>query len=117
MKSNLHRKVIAIVLSVLMVIGCGLPVYAIETLESYSGQIISPPGIDLTGIEIQVYSAVPVYDESDNDELLYYAETYDHSVFSDAKGCFEFNNPSKYCSLSIALNSLPENYGISEQTQ
>ncbi len=117
MKTNFSKKVIALLMSMLMLITCSFPTYAVEALGSYSGQIIAPRGVDLANIEIQVYSAVPVYDESNNDELLYYAETYDHSVFTDAKGYFEFNKPAQYCSLSIVLDTLPENYGISEQMQ
>lgn len=117
MKTNLSRKVIALILSSILLLTCSLPAYAVESFGSFSGQITAPNDIDPSGIEIQVYSAVPVYDESNINELLYYAETYEFSVYADEEGRFDFNKPAQYCSVSVVLDTLPTNYGISKQTQ
>lgn len=49
--------------------------------------------------------------------MLYYAETYEYSVYTDDKGQFKFDKPTQYCSISVVLDTLPANYGISKQTQ
>lgn len=100
-------------------IGIGaLPTYAsVVQISSFSGTIAaSSEAVDLSDIEIKVYSAVFV-DEEDENALDYYAETYAFSVYTDENGAFSFTKPTTYCSISVELASLPSGYGISQRTQ
>ncbi len=80
MKYNVSRKVIAFVLSILMLFSCTVYIFAVNNYGSFSGEIVAQSYIDLSNIEIQVYSAVPVYDTSSTDELIYYEETYEYGL-------------------------------------
>ncbi len=103
----------------LVMIGIGaLPTYAsVVQISSFSGMITaSSEAVDLSDIEIKVYSAVFV-DEEDENALDYYAETYAFSVYTDENGAFSFTKPTTYCSISVELASLPSGYGISQRTQ
>lgn len=100
-------------------IGIGaLPTYAsVVQISSFAGTIAaSSEEVDLSDIEIKVYSAVFV-DEEDENALDYYAETYAFSVYTDENGAFSFTKPTTYCSISVELASLPSGYGISQRTQ
>ena len=88
--------------------------YAID-LPTFTGTIVSNDDTDLSGIEVKVYSAEPVYNEEGR--LLYYAETYASSVYTDSDGIFEFEKPSEYCSYTVNMATLPAGYGISKRTQ
>lgn len=82
-------------------------------LPTFTGTIVSDT--DISGIEIKVYSAEPVYNEEGR--LLYYAETYASSVYTDSEGIFEFEKPSEYCSYTVNMATLPAGYGVSKRTQ
>ncbi len=88
---------------------------ALGLTQVFSGKVVSGDNIDLSDIEIEIYSSAPKYDETGN--FLYYVETYERSVYADADGDFEFVKPSLYCSYTISVETLPANYGISKHTQ
>ena len=88
---------------------------ALGATQVFSGKIVCGDNIDLSDIEVEIYSSAPKYDEDGN--FLYYVETYERSVYADADGDFEFVKPSLYCSYTINVETLPANYGVSKHTQ
>lgn len=78
--------------------------------------ICNDTNIDLSTITAKIYSAKNVYSET---ELGYYQfnETYEFSKTADSLGIISFQRPSDYCSITFDLDSLPDNYGISEHTR
>ncbi len=48
---------------------------------------------------------------------MYYAESYDRSVYTNSIGVFSFTKPSQYCSYTIDIATLPEGWGVSKHTQ
>ena len=88
---------------------------ALGATQVFSGKIVSTDSIDLSDVEIKIYSSERTYDE--NGKFLYYVETYERSVYADADGDFEFVKPSLYCSYTINVETLPVNYGVSKHTQ
>ncbi|MBP5632208.1 MAG: hypothetical protein J6Y21_05580 [Clostridia bacterium] len=113
---NIHIRTLVIILSLLIITG-SIPANAEDGQLEVVGRIVSPANVDLSGIEIKIYSAEQVLNSKNRSELLYYGETYEFSVFTDQHGLFRFTKPSDYCSLSVELESLPDNYGVSRQTQ
>ncbi|MCD7831024.1 MAG: hypothetical protein LUI01_01970 [Firmicutes bacterium] len=111
------KHIAAIALCLAMLFTYSSSAFAADVFGTFSGSITSEDDVDLSGIEIEVYTAVPVYDTEDTDEVLYYGETYDFSVYTDADGSFEFDKPTEYCSISVVLDTLPANYGVSQEVQ
>ncbi|MCD7747867.1 MAG: hypothetical protein LUI61_05980 [Firmicutes bacterium] len=111
------KHIAAIALCLAMLFTYSSSAFAADVFGTFSGSITSEDDVDLSGIEIGVYTAVPVYDTEDTDEVLYYGETYDFSVYTDADGSFEFDKPTEYCSVSVVLDTLPANYGVSQEVQ
>lgn len=111
------KRIISLVLCIMMLCTCSSNAFAAAEYGTFSGSITSEDDVDLSGIEIEVYTAVPVYDTEDTDEVLYYGETYVFSVYTDSDGFFEFDKPTEYCSISVVLDTLPANYGVSQEVQ
>lgn len=111
------KHIAAIALCLAMLFAYSSSAFAADVFGTFSGSITSEDDVDLSGIEIKVYTAVPVYDTEDTDEVLYYGETYDFSVYTDSDGSFEFDKPTEYCSISVVLDTLPANYGVSQEVQ
>lgn len=108
-------KLLALILSTAMLFSTIISTSALETVQTFTGKIISDTDIDLSGIEVKIYSSEPVYDESG--KLAYYAETYDRSIYTNSIGVFSFTKPTAYCSYTINVETLPAGYGISKHTQ
>ena len=111
-----YSRLLIFILSVLILLS-SIPTHAEVVQSSVTGRITTDSSRDLSGIEIRVYSAIPVPCNENNSGTLYFGELYSFSVFTDEIGGFSFVKPSNYCSLSIVLESLPDNYGVSCQTQ
>ncbi len=109
-----HR-IISIMICISMIFCLIVSTSALGATQVFSGKIVSTDNIDLSDVEIEIYSSAPKYDEEGN--FLYYVETYERSVYADADGDFEFVKPSLYCSYTINVETLPANYGISKHTQ
>jgi len=88
-----------------------------EKAERFEGRIIVSDGVklDLSGIVINVYSATLAY-EDNKLGLCRYDETFAFSIETKTDGSFSFEKPSTYCLLSIDINSLPYDMGITKQT-
>ena len=109
-----HR-IISIMICVSMIFCLIVSTSALGATQVFSGKIVCGDNIDLSDIEVEIYSSAPKYDEDGN--FLYYVETYERSVYADADGDFEFVKPSLYCSYTINVETLPANYGVSKHTQ
>ncbi len=119
MKKNYAKQFISFILSIVLIIVFVISSSASAPLDTYYGIIemdSNSPNRDLSGIEIKVFSAEPIYDEESH-ELLYYGETYAFSVFTEMDGSFSFIKPTAFCSVTIDLQSLPVGYGINRQVQ
>ncbi len=106
-------------MTVVMMIAATVNVYSTPSFGSFSGSVVYTEGDgspQLSGIEIKVYSATPIYD-TDTGDLLYFGETYEFSVYTNSEGEFSFSKPSQYCSVSANLASIPDGYGLSKETQ
>lgn len=114
MKNLKLKKFMSLFLSAVMLISMIVSSSALN-LPTFTGTIISENNIDLSGIEVKIYSSEPVYDEEG--DLLYYAEMYEMSVLTNSDGEFEFIKPSVYCSYTVNIKTLPVGYGISKHTQ
>ncbi|MBQ8208849.1 MAG: hypothetical protein IJZ89_08980 [Clostridia bacterium] len=114
MKKSKITKLMSLLLCTVMLFSTIISSSAL-TLQTFAGTIISEMDIDLSGIEVKIYSSDPVYDEEGN--ISYYAETYERSVYTDADGVFEFVKPTAYCSYTVNVETLPAGYGISKHTQ
>ncbi len=91
--------------------------YAISSTEQYDttfiGNIICfDEDIDLSNIEIKVYESIPTFEDED---LTNFTERYSFSILTQSDGTFTFDKPTKHISLSINLDTLPTNYGISNK--
>jgi len=72
--------------------------------------------IDMSGIEIDVYSSVlSSYDPTS--EVSEYTHTYAFSVNTDSRGKVNFTRPSENFLIMIDLSTLPQNTGIDVQTK
>ena len=71
--------------------------------------------IDLSGIEIKVYSAV-LQEDISTEDILQYSENYAFSVYSDASGNFSFERPSPQFSVTVQISTLPAGIGIDRHT-
>lgn len=118
MKNTFVKHMLTLLLCLSIIAIGTLPAYATTAqISSFSGTITATSDtVDLSGIEVMVYSAEFV-DVEDENALDYYAETYAFSVYTDENGEFHFTKPTTYCSISVELSSLPSGYGISQRTQ
>ena len=116
-KHKTQLKICALILVCTLMIGLfPLSMHGIEPSQiQFNGQISAPEGTNLSGIEIMVYNALPVYEEQSN-ELMQFNETYVFSVYSDSSGAFSFAKPTEFCSMSINLATLPQGYGSTQKT-
>ena len=78
--------------------------------ETFRGRIFSKDDIDVSGIEIKVYSSVLTDDDGNGIQV--FENFYEKSVYSDKNGNFEFEKPSEYCMYSVVAEMLPIGYGI-----
>ena len=117
MKANKTSKIITcVILSAIMLLSTlstGAEEY-ISYASVYKGKVTATEsGIDLSGLEIEVYSAEKVVSKfDDGSDFVYYGLTYDHSVYTDKDGAFSFEKPSECFSYSVKLSSLPKGYGV-----
>ena len=116
MKKFKTKNYIAVFLVFVLVFSFSTNVFATNN-DFFTGSIVSESDIDLSQIEIQVYSSTPVYDETNTSQIAYFTEEYEYSVFTDKSGSFDFIKPSQFCSVSVVLESLPAGYGILRHTQ
>ncbi|MBR2354570.1 MAG: hypothetical protein IKA76_08730 [Clostridia bacterium] len=119
MKKTFVKQMIATIMSVVLVVLFVISSGATVLHETYHGTIeldSNSPDTSLSGIEIKVYSAQPVYD-TESLKLLYYGETYAFSVWTDENGNFSFVKPTAFCSITIDTESLPDGYGINRMVQ
>lgn len=115
MKKTLKFNALCVIMSMAIVLGCVVSASAFEATQTFTGKIVSDDDVDLSGIEVKIYSAVPVNDEEGN--LSYYAETYEYSIYTNSNGEFVFNKPTEYCSYTVDISTLPSGYGISKHTR
>ena len=78
--------------------------------ETFRGRIFSNDDIDVSGIEIEVYSSVLTDDDGNGIQV--FENFYEKSVYADKNGNFEFEKPSEYCMYSVVAETLPIGYGI-----
>lgn len=113
---KITRIITCVVLSVMLLLGA-VPVNAVDFAPYdpiFKGRVTATESaVDLSGLEIEVYSAEKVVSEfDDGSDFIYYGMTYDHSVYTDEDGYFTFKKPSECFSYSIKLSSLPKGYGV-----
>ena len=96
-------------------------------LSTYTGVIISPDNINLSGIKVDVYEVTgpkyivrPSHDiiayqkyNTDYDFSDYeYSDVYRFSVYTDVEGKFSFRLPAAGSAIRFDFNTFPEQYGI-----
>lgn len=91
--------------------------FALETSGDEFIMIISCDDntVDMSCIEIDIYTAALVYSEQDNG-FFQFDETYAFSVSPNQYGYVVFERPSGCFSLSIDLKTLPNAFGVTDQT-
>lgn len=115
MKKNYLIKILSFILTICLYLSSIIPIYSTNFLHQDYGEIISENiNIDLSGIEICVYYTESIPNDLDIEAL---GEKYSHSVYTDSKGKFIINKPSDNYSYSIALDSLPQGYGMKSFSQ
>ncbi len=113
MKHNFRRTLTTTLAFFAMLLSFALFAYAEsgETeRETFRGRIFSEDDIDVSGIEIKVYSSVLTDDDGNGIQV--FENFYEKSVYSDKNGNFEFEKPSEYCMYSVVAETLPIGYGI-----
>ena len=78
--------------------------------ETFRGRIFSEDDIDVSGIEIKVYSSVLTDD--DGNGMYLYDEIFVWSVYTDINGYFEFEKPSEICTYDVVMETIPSGYGL-----
>lgn len=71
--------------------------------------------VDLANIKVDIYSAQLAYSDEING-YYQYDETFVYTESLSTNGTLSFVKPSDACSITIRLDSLPENYGVTEHT-
>lgn len=118
MKHNFRRALTATLAFFAMLLSFVLFAYAEsgETeRETFRGRIFSKDDIDVSGIEIKVYSSVLTDDDGNGIQV--FENFYEKSVYSDKNGNFEFEKPSEYCMYNVVAETLPIGYGISPSSR
>ena len=115
-----RKRILSIFLIISMVVTLIPHVFAVNntSLDSvpFEGTIeFDTHSLDPTGIEIKVYSAIPR--EKEYEWLTEYDETYAFSVYPNEHGFFSFSPPTPDYSITVATETLPTGYGISETSQ
>ena len=113
MKHNFRRTLVTALAFFAMLFSLALFAYAEsgETeRETFRGRIFSKDDIDVSGIEIKVYSSVLTDDDGNGIQV--FENFYEKSVYADKNGNFEFEKPSEYCMYSVVAETLPIGYGI-----
>ncbi len=119
MKQTNVKRTLSFVMSLILVLVFTVSAGASAPNETYAGTIVideNSSTVDLSDIEVQVFSAEPIYD-AETQKLLYYGEAYAFSVYTNENGEFSFVKPTEFCSVTISLESLPVGYGIGQKVQ
>ncbi len=113
MKHNFRRALTATLAFFAMLLAFALFAHAEsgETeRETFRGRIFSNDDIDVSGIEIEVYSSVLTDD--DGNGMYLYDEIFVWSVYTDINGYFEFEKPSEICTYDVVMETIPSGYGL-----
>ena len=119
-RSNKAKRVIAILLSCVLLIPTVFTTTAIEeSTSNFEGRFIIKDSeaeeVDLSQIEVEVYQSIPKPKVAE--DYVEYEETYLYSVYSDTEGKFSFEIPNQTFSITVALDSLPSRLGIEQQSR
>lgn len=82
--------------------------------EVFNGCITGSDRIDIGNIKIDIYKSTLVLKEDDYSE---YENSYAFSVYTSDDGEFSFNRPSENFLIEIDLSTLPNNTGVTVETE
>lgn len=116
-ENKMKKTFMCIVMVVCMLFQATVPGYAFDVSDNEFELIIycDDNAVDMSCIEIDIYTATLAYSEPENG-YFEFDEEYAFSVSTNKNGVANFARPSNNFSFSVNLNTLPDEYGTTDQT-